>query len=205
MKKMLTLICTGVLMSALCAAFVACNDEPDQLPPVIMPDPYADCAMFAITIPGKEKILLATRGITHYDALDIHKANVEKYGEGNVSCQLNFPNGINDNGLDYLAANPGDVTNCYEITITTKLADFVIPSPEQLRRNLLDGGVSAVMIADDIAIYKTYDWAFTEERAEELMRYHEKSFYERVAGIGTHVKTTIKNLGPEIHNEPVIF
>jgi DNA-binding ferritin-like protein (Dps family) len=77
-----------------------------------------------------------------------------------------------------------------------------IPS---LKSYLYGFGFRVVRVTDHTAICKLYDWAFTEERAKELVSDYEQSYKEHFSYPGGEIVTSLKNLGPELHNEPVGF
>ncbi len=203
MKRIMKFLCTGVLASALCAGLVACDVPVTR--DGLTPDPLANCWVFVKTTPGEETILLARGGLTVDEAFAIHDGYEAEYGEDNVMWTVNYPGGINDFELDLFEIDSSAITNCYELTMTIDFTGAEVPP----RERLLGYGFRGVRINGTIVVGKKYFWAYTEEGASLCIQWAEnsaESYFNRWYGGGTIIDaSTIKNLGPEVHDMPMEF
>lgn len=168
--------------------------------------PEWGCYVFVTTSPGEEMILLAKSGLSFPEVQVIFEDLKLQYGKDNVmwgfgSLRHKEPDGT----YTYITA-PETPPDCYEITMTLDFSDTSVPA----KNDFFDYGFRGVKIIGNTAVCKWYDWACTEEDAENLIAWRESQYNgyynNHTAGGGTIVgTTTMKKLGTEVHNMPIEF
>lgn len=179
---------------------MACKEQPYEC---TMIWGTTSCWVFIKTTQGEETILLARQGFADIDeAHAVLTDFIVEYGEGNVSYSVNDPHYHNCN----IVVSLDEIPDCYEITMVLDFEKTSVPLPEVLLRYREFRAVRAD--GPTRMICKFYDWAFTEERATTFIQHYENlysSLKVSKGGGGTILSTTIKKLGPEVANSPIIF
>jgi hypothetical protein len=164
------------------------------------PVPEWGCWVF-VTTTENPVLLLAKSGPSAQEAIAIEANFKSQYGKENIDAGYGVPRRRDSDG-NYIPINdPTTKPNCYEITMTLSFPD----TPPI--NGLFSFGFQAVKTNENTAICKWYDWALTEDDAEYLIPRLENWYkYSRDGGGGTIMgTTTIKKLGTEVHNMPIIF